>query len=281
MAHFAKSNLCGGPQRQQWQGQQQNNSYNNNYQQAGPSSYNRPAPYQKKFGSKPNYQQNSYNQGPPNVHKGPNWECNQQNCQNKKKVKQLLLEMVKELKTNQTPKSDKKDNKGKGKAKIANLAERTGTVSLEERLESVESFQERVFVSKDPIINIPSTLTIVQEDAEMVSLGDEDPYQTNSLSDEERLYEEFRSEQCTYGADMLKYEKSLFLNTLTNKNHTVRTMEQTVNKNHLNSYHSSSVDTTTNKTVCTVQRVTKVRNENKTALEINKYNELWIIDSGA
>ena len=24
----------------------------------------------------------------------------------------------------------------------------------------------------------------------------------------------------------------------------------------------------------------KVRNENKTALEINKYNELWIIDSG-
>ena len=54
LAHFVKTNLHGGPQCQQWQGQQ--NSYNNNYQQAGPSSYNRPAPYQKKFGPKPNYQ---------------------------------------------------------------------------------------------------------------------------------------------------------------------------------------------------------------------------------
>ena len=33
-AHFAKTNLRGGPQHQQWQGQ---NSYNNSYQQAGPS----------------------------------------------------------------------------------------------------------------------------------------------------------------------------------------------------------------------------------------------------
>ena len=185
-----------------------------------------------------------------------------------------MVETVKELRTNQTPKSDKKDNKGKGKAKVANLAERIGTVSLEERLESIESFQERVFISKDPKNIIPSTLTTVQEDAEMVSLGDEDPYQTHSLSDEEALYQEFRSEQCTYGTDMLKYENGLFSKTLTNKNHTVKTMEQMVNKNHLSSYHSSSVDTTTNKTVCTVQRVTKVRNENKTALEINKYNEL-------
>ena len=58
-------------------------------------------------------------------------------------------------------------------------------------------------------------------------------------------------------------------------------MVETVNKNHLSSYHNSSVDITTNKTVCTVESVTKVRNENKTGLEINKYNELWIIDSGA
>ena len=89
-----------------------------------------------------------------------------------------------------------------------------------------------------------------------------------------KVYEEFRSEQCAYGADMIKYGKGLFSKKLTNKNHTVKTMVKTVNKNHLSSYHSSSVDTTTNKTVCTVQRVTKVRNENKTALEINKYNEL-------
>ena len=91
-AHFAKTNLHGGPQCQQWQGQ---NSYNNSYQQAGPSSYNRPAPYQKKFSPKPNYQKpNPGFQGPPqqNVSKGPNWACNQENHKNKKLVKQLLVE---------------------------------------------------------------------------------------------------------------------------------------------------------------------------------------------
>ena len=69
-AHFAKTNLCGGPQCQQWQGQ---NSYNNSFQQAGPSSYNRPAPYQKKFDPKLNYQKlNPSFQGAPqqNVSKG-------------------------------------------------------------------------------------------------------------------------------------------------------------------------------------------------------------------
>ena len=90
------------------------------------------------------------------------------------------------MKTDQTPKSDKKD-KGKGKAKVANLAKRIDTILLEERLESVESYKERIFVSKDPKINIPDTTNKVQEDCEMVSLGDEDPYQTNSLSDEEGL----------------------------------------------------------------------------------------------
>ena len=115
----------------------------------------------------------------------------------------------------------------------------------------------------------------------MVSLGDEEPYQTNSLSDEEALYEEFRSGDCAYGTDMIKYGNGLLSNKLTNKNHTVKTMVQTVNKNCLSSYHSSSVDTTTNKTAFAVQHVTKVRKESKTALEINKYNELWIIDSGA
>ena len=92
------------------------------------------------------------------------------------------------------------------------------------------------------VINIPSTLTTVQEDAEMVSLGDEDPYQTHSLSDEEALYEQFRSEDCAYGAEMLKYENGLLSNSLT-KSYTVKTMDETVNKNHLNSYHNSSVDT--------------------------------------
>ena len=202
LAHFAKTNLRGGPQRQQWQGQ---NSYNNSYQQAGPSSYNRPAPYQKKFSQKMNYQKaNPGFQSPPqqNVSKGQNWARNQENRQNKKKAKQLLVEQVKTLQANQTTKSDKKD-KGKGKAKVANLANRIGQVSLSGRLETNESYNERVFISKDPKVIIPSTITQVQEDAEMVSLGDEEPYQTNSLSDEEALYEEFRSGDCAYGADMI------------------------------------------------------------------------------
>ena len=58
-------------------------------------------------------------------------------------------------------------------------------------------------------------------------------------------------------------------------------MVQMVNQNHLRRFHSSSVDTTTNKTVFAVQHVTKVRKESKIALETNKYNKLWIIDSGA
>ena len=107
--------------------------------------------------------------------KGPNWACNQENRKNKKLARQLLVEQVKTLQANQTPKSDKKD-KGKGKAKVANLTNRIGQVSLLERLETNESYNERVFVSKDPKVIIPSTITTVQEDAEMVSLGDEEPY---------------------------------------------------------------------------------------------------------
>ena len=124
---------------------------------------------------------------------GPNWARNQENHKNKKLAKQLLVEQVKTLQANQTPKSDKKD-KGKGKAKVANLANRIGQVSLSERLETDKSYNERVFISKDPKVIIPSSITMVQEDAEMVSLGDEEPYQMNSLSDEEALYEQFRSE---------------------------------------------------------------------------------------
>ena len=105
---------------------------NNSYQQAGPSSYNRPAPYQKKFSPKLNYQKP--NPGyqtltQQNVSKGPNWACNQENRKNKKLARQLLVDQVKTLQANQTPKSDKKD-KGKGKAKVANLANRIGQVSL-------------------------------------------------------------------------------------------------------------------------------------------------------
>ena len=145
MAHFTKTNLCGGPQCQQWQGQ---NSYNNSYQQAGPSSHYRLAPYQKKFGPKKlNYQnQNPGLQNQSQVSKGPNWAQNQENCQNKKLVKQLLKDKVKTLESNQAPKPD---SKGKGKVKVANLATRIGEVSLKERIETNDEFEERIVISKD------------------------------------------------------------------------------------------------------------------------------------
>ena len=81
--------------------------------------------------------------------KGPNWARNQENRKNKKLVKQLLVDWVKSLEINQTSKSDKKD-KGKGKAKVANLASRIDQVSLSDRLETIDSYKERVFISKDP-----------------------------------------------------------------------------------------------------------------------------------
>ena len=89
--------------------------------------------------------------------KGPNWAHNQENHKNKKLAKQLLVEQVKTLQANQTSKSDKKD-KGKGKVKVANLTDRIGQVSLSQRLETNESYNERVFVIKDPKVIIPSTI---------------------------------------------------------------------------------------------------------------------------
>ena len=76
LSHLARTNICGGPQRQQWQGQQYNpqagqQNYNNNY--------NKPAPYNK-FGKKPNNFNSNSNQKPdynkPSGSKGPNLACN-------------------------------------------------------------------------------------------------------------------------------------------------------------------------------------------------------------
>jgi hypothetical protein len=78
-SHLARTGMRGGPQRQPWQGNQNNSGYT---PQAGPSNYNsgyKPAPYNK-FGKKPNYKPNNQNPGynlnnsgskGPN---GPNWE---------------------------------------------------------------------------------------------------------------------------------------------------------------------------------------------------------------
>jgi hypothetical protein len=77
-SHLARGGIRGAPQRQPWQGNQNNSGYT---PQAGPSNYNssyKPAPY--KFGKKPNYKPNNQNLGynsnnsgskGPN---GPNWE---------------------------------------------------------------------------------------------------------------------------------------------------------------------------------------------------------------
>ena len=112
--NLARTNICGGPQCQQWQGQQNNytpqagqQNYNNNY--------NKPAPYNK-FGKRSNNFNSNSNQKPdykPAGSKGPNWACNQQSCQNKKQIKQLLMEKVVILEKNQA----KPDKKGKGKEK--------------------------------------------------------------------------------------------------------------------------------------------------------------------
>ena len=88
-SHLARTNICGGPQCQQWQGQQ-----NNYTPQAGQQNYNndynKPAPYNK-FGKRPNNFNSNSNQKPNynklSGSKGPNWEPNQQNHRNKKQAK--------------------------------------------------------------------------------------------------------------------------------------------------------------------------------------------------
>jgi hypothetical protein len=122
-SHLARGGMHGAPQRQHWQGNQNNSGYT---LQAGPSNYNssyKPAPY-KKFGpKKPNYKPNNQNPGynsnnsgskGPN---GPNWERNRQNCQNKKQARMLLKEQVAKLESQSKP-----DTKGKKKEKAGKSA---------------------------------------------------------------------------------------------------------------------------------------------------------------
>ena len=120
-SHLARTNICGGPQHQHWQGQQ-----NNYTPQAGQHNYNKPAPYNK-FGKRPNNFNSNSNQKPdynkPSRSKGPNWDHNWQNHLNKKQAKQFLMDRVKSLEMNHV--QPKPDKKGKGKAvKTANLLAR-------------------------------------------------------------------------------------------------------------------------------------------------------------
>ena len=60
-------------------------------------------------------------------------------------------------------------------------------------------------------------------------------------------------------------------------------MDKKVNKPSSSQHYSSNIVNTAvcNKTVFTVKHVIKANNETKTSLQINKFNETWIIDSGA
>ena len=113
-------------------------------------------------------------------------------------------------------------------------------------------------------------------DNEVISLGNDDPY--------EDAREFYANNGELDGADWDKYGESLLNKKLTDLNHTVKTMEEMVNKPSSSSQrYSSNIDNTAicNKTVYTVNRVIKTKNETKTSLQINKFSETWIIDSGA
>ena len=172
---MARTNIHGGPQRQQWQGQQYN-------PQAGQQNYNnnnnKPAPYNK-FSKKLNNFNSNSNQKPdynkPSRSKGPNWAHNRQNHDNKKQAKQLLMDQMKTLETNQV--QPKPDKKGKGKAvKTANLLARINEeIPLRDRMEGIDSYNERVFTAPESA----ETNKNVQMDVddEIVSLGDDDIYE--------------------------------------------------------------------------------------------------------
>jgi hypothetical protein len=82
-SHLARGGMHGAPQRQYWQGNQNNSGYTPQQVHQIITPGYKPAPY-KKFGKKPNYKPNNQNPGynsnnsgskGPN---GPNWERNRQ-----------------------------------------------------------------------------------------------------------------------------------------------------------------------------------------------------------
>ena len=93
----------------------------------------------------------------------------------------------------------------------------------------------------------------------------------------------FRSDNDILDGDYTKYGNGLLNKQLANKNHTVKTMDKKVKiPSSSQRYSSNTVNTVIyNKTVCTVNHVIKASNETKTSLQTNKFNETWIIDSGA
>jgi hypothetical protein len=264
-SHLARGGMHGAPQRQHWQGNQNNSGYT---PQAGPSNYNssyKPAPY-KKFGKKPNYKPNNQNPGynsnnsgskGPN---GPNWERNRQNCQNKKQARMLLKEQV--AKPEGQSKPDTKGKKKEKAGKSANLLAQINDILLKSRMEDIDSYNERVFIAPrsnktDAVKQIVDRMDIDNEDA--VSLGNESAY-SNAR--------DFYVNNALDGDDWDKYGDGLFNKKFANLNHTVPITEEMAKKPSSSSqrYSSNVVNTAScNKTVYTVNRVIKA-NEAKTSL---------------
>jgi hypothetical protein len=279
-SHLARGGMHGAPQRQHWQGNQNNSGYT---PQAGPSNYNsgyKPAPY-KKFGKKPNYKPNNQNPGynsnvsgskGPN---GPNWERNHQNRQNKKQARVLLKEQVAKLKS-----QSKTDTKGKKKEKAgksANLLARIDDIPLESRMEDIDSYNERVLIAPksnktDVVKQIVDRMDVDNEDA--VSLGNKSVY-SNAR--------DFYASNALDGDDWDKYGNGLLDKEFANLNHTVPIMVEMAEQSSSSSqrYSSNVVNTAScNKAVYTVNCVIKA-NEAKTSLLAEIGDDTWIIDSGA
>jgi hypothetical protein len=279
-SHLARGGMHGAPQRQYWQGNQNNSGYT---PQAGPSNYNsgyKPAPY-KKFSKKPNYKPNNQNPGynsnnsgskGPN---GPNWERNHQNRQNKKQARMLLKEQVAKLESQSKP-----DTRGKKKEKAgksANLLARIDDIPLESRMEDIDSYNERVLIAPksnktNVVKQIVDKMDVDNEDA--VSLGNESVY-LNAR--------DYYANNALDGDDWDKYGDGLLNKEFANINHTVPIMEEMAKQPSSSSqHHSSNVvnAASCNKTVYTVNRVIKA-NEAKTSLLAEIGDDTWIIDSGA
>ena len=174
------------------------------------------------------------------------------------------MDQVKKLESN--PKDS--DKKGKGKApKMANLLARIDDeIPLIDRMEDIDNYNERVFIA----LESDKTNKVVQMDVDedAVSLGDDDTYEDAR---------QFYADNDVLDGDYTKSGNGLLNKKLANISYIVKTMGERVRIPSQSRHYSSSLVTAAcNKTVCTVQRVTKASktNETKTSLQINKFNEI-------
>ena len=125
----------------------------------------------------------------------------------------------------------------------------------------------------------------IPEDTEMVSLGDEDPYQ-NMTIEEEVLYflDDKYDDNPGRDADYTKYGDGLLTNLLA-KLHKSHSGFGNRNANHISSssnHYSSIINAVKcNMTVFMVNNVIKVSNSSKKCFIDEKSDELWLIDSRA